>query len=174
MEPLFLNDLWSLYFHDPSDTDWNMKSYKRLANISSVEEFWQHHDCYIEKVHQGMFFIMREHVFPCWDDPNNIEGGCLSIKVLKENMKVFWEDICIKMMGETLLLEEHREHWDKICGISTSPKKHFCIIKIWLKDDTLADKKYFDIMPTYYGDLIFKLNRDNITQDQDVAKPPQS
>ena len=102
MDPLFLNDLWSLYFHDPSDTDWNMKSYKRLANISSVEEFWQHHDCYIEKVHQGMFFIMREHIFPCWDDPNNINGGCLSIKVLKENMKVFWEDICIKMMGESL------------------------------------------------------------------------
>lgn len=167
MEPNYLNDLWTLYFHDPSDSDWTMKSYKRLGNLSTIEEFWQHHNCYIDKVHQGMFFLMREHVFPCWDDPNNIDGGCLSIKVLKENMKSFWEDICMKLLGETLLIDENKNDWEKITGISTSPKKHFCIIKIWLKDDTLADKKYFDVLQNYYGDFIFKLNRDNINQDQD-------
>lgn len=165
-EVAFMNDLWTIYFHDPFDSDWTVNSYKRLGNVSNVEEFWEHHKCYIERVHQGMFFIMREHVFPCWDDPNNINGGCLSIKVLKENMHQFWEDICIKLMGETLLMPEHRHEWDKITGISTSPKKHFCIIKIWLSGDTLNDKKYFDILQMYYGDLIFKLNRDNIINDQ--------
>lgn len=163
----FLNDLWTLYFHDPSDMDWTTKSYKRLTNIASIEEFWEHHLCIIEKVHQGMFFIMREHIFPCWDDPHNIEGGCISIKVLKENMKVFWEDIVIKLLGETLLQNDSAKHWDMLCGISTSPKKHFCIIKIWLKDATLADKKHFDILPLYYGDIIYKVNRENITNDHD-------
>lgn len=163
----FLNDLWTLYFHDPADSNWTMQSYKRLTNISSIDEFWQHHLCYNEKVHQGMFFLMREYIFPCWDDPNVIEGGCLSIKVLKDNMNVFWEDICIKLLGETLLIPEHRDKWDKVCGVSTSPKKHFCIIKIWLNDSSLADKSYFNLLPIYYGDLIYKLNRDNITNDHD-------
>jgi hypothetical protein len=166
-DPAYLNDLWTLYFHDPSDMDWNVKSYKRLSNISSIEEFWEHHLCYIDRVHQGMFFLMREHVFPCWDDPNNIEGGCMSIKVLKENMNTFWNDICIKILGETLLVDEHRHEWAKITGISTSPKKHFCIIKIWLMDASLSDKNKFNLLPIYYGDLIFKLNRDNISNDND-------
>lgn len=112
---------------------------------------------------------MREHIFPCWDDPYNINGGCLSIKVLKENMKVFWEDICVKLLGETILVDDAKEHWSKICGVSTSPKKHFCIIKIWLSDDTLADKSFFNLLPIYYGDLIYKSNRENIINDQETT-----
>lgn len=164
-EKKFLNDLWTLYFHDPFDNDWTNKSYQRLANISSVDEFWEHQLCLSEHAHQGIFFLMREHIFPCWDDPYNIEGGCLSIKVLKDNMRQFWEDMCTKLLGETLLVDEHKEQWSKVCGISTSPKKHFCIIKIWLSDNTLSDKKYFNILPIYYGDLIYKLNRDNIQEN---------
>lgn len=166
-EKSYLNDLWTLYFHDPLDQDWTTKSYKRLADISTIEEFWEHTLCYSEKVHQGMFFVMREHIFPCWDDPNNINGGCLSIKILKENMKAFWEDMCMKLLGETLLIDDKKEAWSKVCGISTSPKKHFCIIKIWLSDDSLADKKYFNIEPIYYGDLIYKSNRENITVENE-------
>ena len=52
-----------------------------------------------------------------------------------------------------------------INGISTSPKKHFCIIKIWLADTSLANKEFFDIIPKYYGNILYKSNRDNIIND---------
>lgn len=165
-EDIFLNDLWSIYFHDPFDNDWTLPSYKRLGNIASVKEYWMHQVSWKEHIHQGIFFLFREHIFPCWDDPNNINGGCLSIKVLKENMPMFWEDMCVKLLGETLLKKENEKDWQKICGISTSPKKHFCIIKIWLSDDSLNDKKYFDIIPMYYGDIIYKSNKESITNDK--------
>ena len=161
----FLNDTWNLYFHDPYDNNWNTTSYHCLGSISSVHDFWYHFLSLKPNVHKGMFFIMREHVFPIWDDPSNINGGCISIKVLKENMAEFLELLCISLLGETLLVEDRLHLWDNINGISSSPKKSFCIIKIWLKNDNLNDKKYFNIKGNYYGDIIYKSNMDNIMND---------
>jgi len=164
-EDTFFNDIWVLRFHDPYDTNWNNSSYIRISDISSIKDFWENHHYLKPLISKGMFFLMREHVYPTWDDPNNINGGCLSIKVLKEHAGDFWEDICIKLLGETLLKPEHREKWNLVNGISVSPKKSFTIAKIWLCDDTLSDKSFFDIPMKYYGDILFKKNIDNISND---------
>jgi hypothetical protein len=161
----FLNEIWNIYFHDPDDENWTNQSYVRLNIFSSVEEFWHNFIPLKENINKGMFFIMRESIFPSWDDSSNINGGCLSIKVLKDHLPNFFEELSVKLVGETLLKEPHRDKWAIINGISTSPKKHFCIIKIWLADTSLASKEYFDIPPKYYGDIIYKLNRDNILND---------
>jgi len=169
-EEVYLNDIWNVYFHDPVDVDWTTPSYKLLCSIGSVPEYWTNmHGPLKDKLHKGIFFVMREYVFPCWDDPNNINGGCLSIKILKDQLATFWDDLCIKMLGETLLREDKMSSWNLVNGISTSPKKHFCIIKIWLKDDTLSNKEYFNLLPTYYGDIFFKSNLDNIHQDSNTT-----
>lgn len=166
-EEIFLNDVWAVYFHDPNDHNWTTQSYHRLGDISTVNDFWDHLSSIKDNVHKGMFFIMREHIFPCWDDPCNIKGGCLSIKVLKDDMILFWEDVCMKLMGETIIKDEFRNlHWDKVNGISTSPKKHFCIIKIWLACSEAADKIMYDIRKVYHGDMIYKSNQENISNDQ--------
>jgi hypothetical protein len=166
----YLNDVWTFYFHDPYDASWVNESYKLLGTIGTAEEFWQHHSLVKSDVNKGIFFIMRDYVFPCWDDPANLEGGCLSIKVLKDVVAEFWEDISIKLLGETLLKEEHRNSWNLINGISTSPKKHFCIIKIWVKDGSLDSKDFFDLLPGYYGEILFKLNRENIQLEHSKGK----
>jgi hypothetical protein len=166
MSDTYLNDVWTFYFHDPYSNDWTNESYKLLGTMSTAEEFWQHYSLAKENISKGMFFIMRDYVFPSWDDPANLEGGCLSIKVLKENVASFFEDVAIRLMGETLLKDKHREAWDKINGISTSPKKHFCIIKVWVKDDALSQKELYNLVQSYYGDILYKSNRENIQNDQ--------
>jgi hypothetical protein len=165
-EDIFLNDVWSVYFHDPNNTNWTHSSYIHMGEISTVDDFWNHHKNYINHANKAMFFIMREHVFPSWDDPSNIRGGCLSIKVLKDEMPKFWEDLCIRTLGEDVLTDNVKDKWQLINGISTSPKKHFCIVKIWLQTtEDLANKKLFRIMNNYYGDILFKSNMDNISND---------
>lgn len=165
---MFLNDIWNIYFHDPFDmNDWTNTSYTRVATIGSIKEFWSNMYHLKKNVQKGIFFLMREDVFPCWDDPNNIKGGCISIKILKEHVPDFWETLCIRMLGETLLKEDSRQHWHSVNGISTSPKKHFCIIKIWLRDDMLASKEHFNIPSNYYGDILYKSNMDNIHNDNE-------
>jgi hypothetical protein len=169
-DEIVLNDIWNIYFHDPIDTDWTMPSYKLLASVSSVQEYWKAMYAPLQdKIHKGIFFVMREYVFPCWDDANNIDGGCLSIKILKEQLPAFWDDLCIKLLGETLLKENMRHHWNLVNGISTSPKKHFCIIKIWLRDEVLASKEHFNLLSNYHGDIFYKSNRENIHQDSNAA-----
>ena len=166
-EDIYLNDVWNLYFHDPYDIgNWTNSSYVRLASIGSVDDFWKHHKCLKQVMHKGMFFIMRDGIFPAWDASQNINGGCLSIKVLKEHMADFWEDLCVKMLGETVVKEPYRNaSWSLINGISTSPKKNFCIVKIWVKDKSLSSKDFLSILPKYHGDIIFKSNLEMITNE---------
>lgn len=159
-EETFVNDIWNLYFHDPYNTDWGFQSYKRICTISSVEMFWTVHKLLEGHLHSAMFFLMREHVFPCWDDPHNITGGCLSLKVLKQDLKQFWEHISTRLVGECLMKDVNL--FENVNGISTSPKKHFCIIKIWLKSNDFIDRNLFDLPGDYQGEFIFKSNRENI------------
>lgn len=157
-----LNDVWTLYFHDPYDEDWTLSSYQKLIDVSSVEDFWNVQNALKNKIHLGMFFLMREYVFPCWDDENNRNGGCLSIKVLKQDVDVFWEEMSMLLLGETLLVPEKRTFWDNVNGISTSPKKHFCIVKIWLKSEEIADEKYFSFPQKIHGNVLYKSNKETI------------
>lgn len=160
-----LNDIWTLYFHDPYNEDWTYNSYHKLIDVTSVHEFWQMHSITNEKIHCGMFFLMREYVFPCWDDENNKNGGCLSIKVLKQDMAEFWEGLCVRLLGETLLKPDHRQYWNYVNGVSTSPKKYFCIIKIWVKSAELSHVEMFDIPPKHHGEILYRSNQENIDND---------
>jgi len=36
---MYLNDIWTLYFHDPYNVDWNINSFKLINNISKIEDF---------------------------------------------------------------------------------------------------------------------------------------
>jgi hypothetical protein len=164
-----LNDIWTTYFHCPNDENWNLTSYLRLNDISTVNDFWRLNTILKDKYKNGMFFVMREHVFPCWDDDNNIDGGCLSIKVLKENLVDYLEELCIRMLGENLLVPELKHRWDIINGISTSPKRYFSIVKVWCKTNDLPDKKFFRIPENYHGDVIYRENKENIQKNNDAV-----
>jgi hypothetical protein len=110
-------------------------------------------------IHEGMFFVMRDHIFPKWNDQENKNGGFLSIKILKEKANSFTENILMNLVNESLLKKEHQdEYWDHVNGVSISPKKNFCILKVWLKNCDVQDYNYFDIEEEYHGDIIFKTN----------------
>ena len=171
-DELFLNDIWTYYFHDPYDNNWNFDSYINIGTVSTVREFWKYQQRLADKFQNGMFFIMREHIFPCWDDEHNREGGCLSIKILKQDLELFWESVSMRLLGETILLPDFREvNWDQVNGISTSPKKHFCIVKIWLKSDVINDSKMFRLPLTHHGDILYKSNNESIINNNVSVKP---
>ena len=160
-ELVFLNDIWVFYFHDPFETDWTNGSYVLLSTISTVQDWWHNYNCVSQHIEKGIFFLMRDGVFPCWDDPENIDGGVISIKILKERLPEFWEFLTINLLGENL-----NENWRNINGVSTSPKKTFSICKIWLKNDEYVDIKKFDILhDLYHGEAIYKSNRENISNE---------
>jgi Eukaryotic initiation factor 4E len=164
-----LNDTWTVYFHEPSDPDWTMGSYVRLDQISSIEAFWKVHEGVRPFLNRGMFFLMREHVFPCWDDPSNIKGGCISLKIPKEDVEAFWEKVGTRLLGETLVVPpgdcEEADAWSAVNGVSISPKRFFCICKLWLKETVLTDLRHFRIPEMFHGGAMYRSNMEIIRQN---------
>lgn len=161
---MFLNDIWSVYFHDISNPSWTMESYVRLGTMNTVDEFVAYRDAIETYITRGMFFIMREHVFPCWDDPFNINGETISIKILKCNVSDTWGHLAAHAVGEVFFGKGRDNLSCNVNGISISPKKSFCIIKIWMKTPGLIRELGDAVaLPTdYTGDLVFTANSDSI------------
>ena len=131
-----LNDIWVLWYHDPNDVNWEIKSYKQVSTISTIGEFWDTYD-FLENtvIENSMFFIMRKGINPLWEDPQNVDGGCWSFKIQKGNIKKYWSELSIYLLGENITKKERL-----INGLSISPKKTFCIIKIWNSDKKNSNK----------------------------------
>jgi hypothetical protein len=126
-----LNDSWTLFAHLPHDTDWSVKSYKPIFTFSSVEEAIALCETLPEKMIKNcMLFLMRNGIQPVWEDSRNRKGGSFSYKVNNKNVADAWKKLSYSLVGETLT--EDMSLLKHINGITISPKKSFCIVKIWI------------------------------------------
>jgi hypothetical protein len=130
---------WDLYYHLPHDKNWDLSSYKSVMNnIDTAEKVIAINETLPENiVKYSMLFAMRTGITPQWEDPKNRNGGCFSFKVINKQVHQVWKTLFYALCGETLCIE--RNHSKLINGITVSPKKNFCIVKIWLVNCTLQD-----------------------------------
>jgi hypothetical protein len=126
-----LKNKWTLWAHLPHDTDWTSKSYKKIYTVSTVEETIAITETLPKELVQNcMLFLMREGIMPMWEDKRNRTGGCFSYKVLNKNVTDVWRDMSYVLTGETI--SKNPAFVANVTGITISPKKNFCIIKIWM------------------------------------------
>tara|TARA_Y100000389_G_scaffold199449_1_gene237857 strand:+ start:481 stop:951 length:471 start_codon:yes stop_codon:yes gene_type:complete len=153
MDNYNLNNEWIIYFHDFMDTNWNRESYEKLVSIDNVVDFWTIFNIIKDKLSVGMFFFMKQDIFPKWDDNENTKMSYVSIKILKTNASVFMEKILIHLMTDTLYMKNPQ----MINGLSISPKKNFCICKIWINsiDDVHKNIELYNIPNDYHGECLF-------------------
>jgi hypothetical protein len=92
-----------------------------------------------------MFFVMRNGITPMWEDARNRNGGCFSYKVNNKQVHEVWKNLFYMLCGESLCVDpELNKH---INGITISPKKNFCIIKIWLDVSNYQDPNVINDIP---------------------------
>lgn len=128
-----LSDKWTLWAHLPHDTDWSINSYKKIFTTSTVEETIAIVETLPQILVQNcMLFMMREGIKPTWEDEKNRNGGCFSYKVSNKSVYEVWKDLSYVVVGNTL--SNQLLFVNKVTGITISPKKNFCIIKIWMSD----------------------------------------
>ena len=128
-----LSDKWTLWAHLPHDTDWSIKSYKQIFTVSNVEETIAITETLPPILVQNcMLFWMREGIKPTWEDPKNRNGGCFSYKVVNKTVFDSWKELTYSTLGNTI--SKQMSFVDKVTGFTISPKKNFCIIKIWMAD----------------------------------------
>jgi len=121
---------WNMWAHLPHDTDWSLSSYKKIITLETIEDSLMLLENFPEvMVKNCMLFLMRNGIQPTWEDENNKQGGCFSYKITNRNVASCWKNLSYVLLGETLTKPEFSKY---INGITISPKKNFCIIKIWL------------------------------------------
>jgi len=128
-----LKDKWILWAHFPQDPDWSPKSYKNICKFEKVEQVISIiHLLPEDLVKNCMFFIMKEGIIPTWEDPQNRTGGCFSYKITNKYVYEVWKKLTYLLVGNSISVNEPFNN--SITGITISPKKNFCIIKIWLNN----------------------------------------
>ena len=150
-----LKNKWTLWYHSINNKEWTNDSYVKVIELITLLDYKLLENIFrINHLQNGMFFIMKNDIFPTWEDPNNRLGGCISFKydnnILKEFLKLLL--LCITNNLST------EENINEINGLSIAPKKEFNIVKIWTKN---YDKNYNEIVKEYepfvkYDKCIYK------------------
>jgi len=128
-----LYDKWTLWGHLPHDTNWTFESYIRILTFNTAEEIIMLLETLPNEVITNcMLFIMRDGIKPMWEDPKNVKGGCFSYKINNKNVVSIWKNLSYSLVGESLTDQVNAR--PAINGITISPKKNFCIVKIWFSN----------------------------------------
>ena len=152
-----INDNWTLWAHLPHDVDWTVKSYKEIVTFNTVEATIALMETIPEKmINNCMLFLMRKGIQPMWEDARNKKGGCFSYKVSNKLVAGVWKALAYTLVGETLTTDKTLRQ--NINGITISPKKNFCIIKIWLANCDYQNPAVITELPSIvpYGCLFKK------------------
>ena len=133
-----LNNKWVLWFHSLNNPNWDNKSYIKVIEIKTLLDYKLLEDVLrINHLQNGMFFLMKNDIFPTWEDPKNRLGGCISFKYDNNILKEWLKTLLLCVTNNLF----KKKNIDEINGLSIAPKKEFNIVKIWIKDDTKDHKK---------------------------------
>ena len=126
-----LNTRWNLWAHLPQDSDWSVKSYKLIYNLKTLEDAIVMTETTPDPLIKAcMLFVMKDGIAPMWEDPKNRNGGCFSYKVSNKNVCEVWRELNYVLVGDTI--SSNSSFVNCVTGITISPKKNFCIIKVWM------------------------------------------
>ena len=159
---MYYNELennWTLWFHEMYNKDWSINSYKKIVSFKTLDEailLFENMNYNIFK--KNSIFLMKNNIKPIWEDENNKNGGCISYKILENDVvkvvKLFSYHIICNILSD--IPENHL----KINGISISPKKSFSIIKIWLCDETIINDDIINNNTDIFNiDILFNIDK---------------
>ena len=137
-----LNSEWCLWAHMPHNTDWSINSYINISTFKTAEDAIAITETLTDVlVKNCMLFVMKKNIAPVWEDPQNRNGGFFSYKISNKIVYDVWKKLTYALVGETVCTDYN--HFQLVSGISVSPKKDFCIIKIWMSSPNHQNPKMF-------------------------------
>lgn len=124
---------YTLWFHSPSDTNFELSSFKKVCEITSLEEFNAINAALLDNdvsLTNDLYYLMKDDIMPVWHNKEHIEGGCISWKINSTDSIKCWKNLLFLFMsGEFKELDKYG-----ITGISINPKKGCNILKIWFRN----------------------------------------
>ena len=152
---LKLNSIWSIWYHHQKN-NWKLDSYKNIFTFKNIKDFWNFNNNLnlIGGINTQHYFMMRNDITPIWEDPNNKNGGCWSIKIPVEKSFELWIKISMYIIGESLTDDEYLVNGISICAKNTTTS----VVKIWINDNNKSSIKNLptDILNEYGFNIIYK------------------
>ena len=128
---------WTVYFHEPEDKSWAADSYKRLQVVKSWEELGALlRELGPHKTTNGLLRVMKGDISPLWENRQNIRGGSYCLKISRKNaIEVFNRYLAAAALGNCSV-----DPKNEIVGVTISPKRGSCIIKLWNMNATAFNR----------------------------------
>ena len=139
---------WTIWYHKIYDTNWNIKSYKKFYTFNNIMSFWKLYNNF-PIFNNYMFFLMKNDIEPRYEAIQNKFGGYWSLKIDKNNYFNIWQKLTIDLITNNL-----ENKFNIITGLYIIKKKHFYIIKIWIKNKKYNNKKYLNLNDKIYNKYI--------------------
>lgn len=128
-----LKNNWVLWYHLPYNNDWTIKSYIKICDFKNVEDVINILKIIPEYIiNNCCFFVMKDGINPMWEHSSNRHGGCFSYRITNKYVNDTWKYLTYSLTGETI--SSSKKFVENVNGISISPKKNFCVIKIWMRN----------------------------------------
>jgi len=122
---------FTFWYHKLFDNDWSDESYKKIYTFDNIPDFWGLINN-MPSLKKGMFFMMKDDIIPQWENEENKNGGYVSYKVHMSQAVEAWTEMSMAYIGGYITKDIN--NIDYINGISISPKRYHCIIKIWINN----------------------------------------
>ena len=133
-----LSNEWTLWSHLPHESDWSINGYKVISKFHTVGTTVG--VCKLIPpilIQTSMLYLMKNNIKPIWEDSHNRRGGSFSYQIPSNVVVELWRRLCYALAGNTLSSNE--ACMATITGITVSPKRKFCIIKIWMSGREFQD-----------------------------------
>ena len=146
---------WNLWYHH-SQNNWRIEGYKNIFIINNIKDYWDlHNNIYkIGGINNQHFFLMRDGIDPIWEDENNKNGGCWSIKLSSDKSYDLWEKLSLYIVGESLIKDTLNINGLSICLKNNTTS----VIKIWNNNynNNSLDLLHKDILDLYGMNILYK------------------
>lgn len=146
------NDTWYLLYHHTLD-DWTIGGYRKIFEISTMREFWEVHnniDC-IGGINNLHFFLFRKGISPIYEDKKNENGGSWSMLTSMSNAYEVWEDLAMRLVGETITSNP-----SSITGISINVKSDVSVLRIWNNNRHNSSISQLPKIKHIQGNILYK------------------
>jgi hypothetical protein len=118
---------WTIHVHETEEKKWDAASYKQLHVAASWEELGSVFRELGPRVLKIMTFAMRGAQPPRWENKENIAGGSYSFLIPHRRAAEVYQLYVAAAATDTATLNPT----NKIVGVTMSPKKGHCVIKLW-------------------------------------------
>ena len=155
IKDLKFNSKWSIWYHHYKNS-WKLESYRKIYEINNIFDFWIFNNNIelLGGINSQHYFMMREDISPIWEDTNNKNGGCWSIKIPLEKSYELWTKLSMYIVGETLTNDNNLINGISICAKNSSTS----VVKIWINDskNNSIQNLPIEILNEYGFNIIYK------------------